>query len=650
MAISSTSNWQQEMAGLGWPITVYTNPLTPYVYFDSAFGDEKLYEWIYAHAQPYFNFSERMPSSTIRSSAALEFLHQAILAERAKETAFLTWLRGKLSDIGIQEPSGDNWNEYIKIYNHIMQQDSEIQTLKNNLLNINDPYNHKTQTADIAKFLAPLRTWLAKLDDATKNINTQSNRIIANLTKESANWLSGELGNLKLDKAEGLALLMEMLYGKLEIATRQEPHMSWDKLQTSLNQSNEAQTAFYEQFKKVIEHFKSDPIYRKNLVDTWDLGTISPDSKNQNSQILSQISQLNDNVKEFVAGLQALFQRDNLDKMITLTNNASALSEVATAALHRLRDAFYSHKSGQSGSKADAIIAYLTISSEAAQQTNTELQKITKAINEYDSQMGQTNTKEYTMKQHQNYLKMKSKILVQLAAIQKKTKELVNCFIFEDSTKNYVSMGATIKGTVEDEFHGGSAGPNLGEQLAKIQLLSSTGQFSMPSINWLQALVINSGPGMIAANSKNALEEYLSIFVSFLLFNDFQTIAEDATKKLAENFPKSGVHQLHIFSLQNNYYPLSYLLQLTYERISGALSTVQVDSGAQATITGYVSQPTLTLTSTYYNSKKKENVTSIRAYYTNYWEGTAAQALHDTKIEITFLTNFAAVLQTILGK
>jgi len=46
---------------------------------------------------------------------------------------------------------------------------------------------------------------------------------------------------------------------------------------------------------------------------------------------------------------------------------------------------------------------------------------------------------------------------------------LGNCYIIEDSTKNYISLyGKTINKKLSNSMHGGSLGPNITDQINKI--------------------------------------------------------------------------------------------------------------------------------------------------------------------------------------
>jgi len=138
---------------------------------------------------------------------------------------------------------------------------------------------------------------------------------------------------------------------------------------------------------------------------------------------------------------------------------------------------------------------------------------------------------------------------------------LGNCYVIEDSTKNYISLyGKTIQNNLADSMHGGSLGPNVTDQINKIAGLASIGGITFPDAQWLISVIINTGPGMIASEQKNRIEEYLASFATILLFDDQINIVKEAYKKLKESFPPSSVEKIHIFSVNDGYYPISFIL------------------------------------------------------------------------------------------
>jgi hypothetical protein len=66
---------------------------------------------------------------------------------------------------------------------------------------------------------------------------------------------------------------------------------------------------------------------------------------------------------------------------------------------------------------------------------------------------------------------------------------------------------------------------------------------------------------MVGQNNKHMLEDYLAAFATILLFDDQINVVKDAYKAMINKLPSSGsVTKIHLFSLNDGYYPLSFVL------------------------------------------------------------------------------------------
>ncbi len=250
-------------------------------------------------------------------------------------------------------------------------------------------------------------------------------------------------------------------------------------------------------------------------------------------------------------------------------------------------------------------------------------------MNKLTNSLKNTNTTQYYKNQQLQWKKAEVQMQDILNKISSLYDTIVDCYMIEDSTKNYAYLNSRTKGVVNESFHGGSLGARLGDQLAKIEALGATGGFSMADKAWLTNAIINSGPGMIANDNKNALEQYLSTFAVILLFDDQVNIAREAIHQMAET-TGSSVKKIHLFSLNNGYYPLSYVLYLTHSALSkgyvDVLNEVQSGSGAKVNIVNYVTE-------------------SRQAYLG--WQNTVDTALKSTKLELQFMTYFMGILERL---
>ena len=112
-------------------------------------------------------------------------------------------------------------------------------------------------------------------------------------------------------------------------------------------------------------------------------------------------------------------------------------------------------------------------------------------------------------------------------------------------------------------------------------------------------------------------------------------IAKETIQKIPPS--QTTVDKIHLFSINNGYYPLSYVLKLTYDTLSQNYNQIcgdlKMDSGVQVTISDFIKEPV----------EITENMSGVEA-----WRATRDAALKKTKIKISFLVNFMGVLQKLL--
>ena len=224
------------------------------------------------------------------------------------------------------------------------------------------------------------------------------------------------------------------------------------------------------------------------------------------------------------------------------------------------------------------------------------------------------------------YKKDLSRILLE----QQNIKDLSESFIVETSDKIYESFGAK-----SHAFDGGSLGPNLASQLAKIDELAASGGMSIGDINWLTSAIINShNSTVIGTGMRQSLEDYLSIIASALLFDDGIQIMQQATQNINQAVSSSSINTIHLFFLQGfGYYPLSQILYHLYRELTKASTEGMIEAkGGSAkvkiSLKGY--PPDLT---------PYEDLTISD------WEETGAAAENGALLNLTFLGKFLDILE-----
>ena len=199
---------------------------------------------------------------------------------------------------------------------------------------------------------------------------------------------------------------------------------------------------------------------------------------------------------------------------------------------------------------------------------------------------------------------------------------------------SHINIHTTIKGYTgagvgqfksEGGFGGASFGSNLVMQLNVLSQMADSGGIDLGDLSFLQFACVNAGGQMIGNFLKPSLENYFSIFVGFLMFNDAELMFED-TANWMSNIAISGVNDIHLYELNGVTFPSSYLLENTHQ----ALVNISADlaqsnqKGVKAKLTTYNKGP-----------------------INHDWEETSQTATSKTRLEIRFLAGFLDILNQI---
>lgn len=199
---------------------------------------------------------------------------------------------------------------------------------------------------------------------------------------------------------------------------------------------------------------------------------------------------------------------------------------------------------------------------------------------------------------------------------------------------SHINIHTTIKGYTSAEsskfkqeggFGGASFGSTLPMQLNVLQQMSDSGGISIGDLQFLQFACVNAGQQMIGHFLKPSLENYFSIFVGFLMFNDAELMFEDVTKWTTD-MTISGVNDIHLYELNGITLPSSYILENTYQALVSISSDLAQSNqrGVKAKLTTYNGGP-----------------------INHDWEETSKVATAKTKMEIRFLAGFLDILDQI---
>lgn len=237
-------------------------------------------------------------------------------------------------------------------------------------------------------------------------------------------------------------------------------------------------------------------------------------------------------------------------------------------------------------------------------------------------------------KHRQEALENYTNDLTRILQEEQNIKDLSSSFIIESSSKIYESY--LVK---TGAFSGGSLGPNLDSQLAKIDELARSGGLDIGDINWLKSAIINTHPSTLGAGMKGPLENYLSMIATALLFDDGVAIMKQNTDNMLQGVSSSSVNKIHLFYLQGmGYYPLSQLLYHFCSNMQNAygecLPIAEKGGGVKTSITF---------------SGFPQDGTPYKNLSLDTWAETGKQASAATLLKMTILGSFLDVLNGLVS-
>ena len=203
-------------------------------------------------------------------------------------------------------------------------------------------------------------------------------------------------------------------------------------------------------------------------------------------------------------------------------------------------------------------------------------------------------------------------------------KKLLNLIIFHGNVKSYDTIDTKTKA-----FSGGSIGANIKEQLtnfANLLSLSNYG-FSDKDSAWLLSAVINTGKGLLGEEQKGPLEQYFSSLMGLLLFDDAYLTMQQGVQYLDKQVETSTIQNIHLYLLNSQYVPASFILQSTYDSLKNINSTI-AGHGVKATI----------------SSRPAQNTTFTDPQD---WVSERDAAIEAAEIKIDFMAHFLSFLEQL---
>lgn len=210
------------------------------------------------------------------------------------------------------------------------------------------------------------------------------------------------------------------------------------------------------------------------------------------------------------------------------------------------------------------------------------------------------------------------------------TGEDLKIFVEHGTTKEYNFLNNNVG------FFGGSLGANDQAESAinNIYLMFRLGGIKLIDQNWLIFAAMNTASHLIAGDGRNivsSLELYLSIIAGVLMFNDSDAIVKEVSNKIFNSLPKN-VEQIHVYRLEGYYFPLSYILQETYQDLVRLAEDIT-----------RLAKPG------HGNRVNIYSEASWRNFHGNTtqddWEMEGQRTLDSTRIKMTFMAGFLDILE-----
>lgn len=607
--------------------------------------------------------------------SAMDFLKKVIANEKRKEAQFISFLS---KETNLSPPSSsEDWATFVKTFqseldiglmgikrleNEKARLDSNIQIQGKNIITKSE----KELTIYVRERLDVLEYTKKALNGVVNYLSGGSSRmgkkIVDYIYKKYGDRLvtvfaTNEGIDIKLNQnnTSGLILSISQLF--IESFYTQEIK------QLTENKTLKSANYLIREFEKFSENFLTQDTRAKEQIDalitrteelpfiTRDLAGIYQLRNKEGSDNIEppkfDLSTGQATEKEINQLKQYLRKTTDTAPTVKLTKNTYGLSEVSSIIRQMAAGAIGGQHTGNLNAKPDNLIAWVSIdyaneevTKEMMQDVHLVEETINYEIKSLKESLSNANTIEYYKKQQKHWQEVSNYIENLLKVLKEKYSILANCFIIEDSTKHYINMGINK----EKDFSGGSLGANIQEQIGKILALQNGGLITKADADWLIAAAINCGPGLIGSHLKDSLEDYLAAFAVILLFDDQQGIANEVANKTIETIPQSEttVNKIHLFSLDGGYYPLSLVLQLTYDKLAeiyGLLdSEINNEHGAQVEISGFINPDNE------YPPHTANNMTRES------WDKLSKQAQESVKMQVKFITNFMGLLNTILAK
>lgn len=659
---------------------------TRYVYFSSLYNEESpIYQKMGQHAdEALSNIASKLhkeltvdPNNN-KVTTALEYLKQAAEFERTKEVQFFKNLKATHSDIEnmfnikLDAPSYDDYIKFIIDINRALegaesfkkQVDTEVKRMQRNKA-FDSTKNYQLLTHNLEngrigekQVANSLEESLFPMKRGRDNGSKVFEDIFSNRAHESditriiieqfgPNLFRFENNSLKLDARRTNALIKLLSDQVFKLVIAEYQNLASD---TTIRTEQISNIILGPDFQRFYKSLMDTPNLDEILIDVAHQYSINTGDNTKKSVSKTAIDNIKDRLRENYNKIKDTLPKEeqdfdawlvkqgitkkNLEALYRSTTTVSALSYYTGEDLNLTKLAVNHIIASLGGGKnpTDDIYAGKLITTfEAKVDTNAieqELASIGRKAYQKIKATGGLNDFMYNteiLRQARN--QQEQELANFRSRLDKNTVELKDIL-------SHVNIHTTVKGyknagrdsfVAEKGFQGAAFGPNLIQQLNIIDEMSHNGIISLLDVEDLQFALVNAGAQMIGRKYKRTLEDYFSMFVGFLMFNDAQLAYEDVSRWMETNII-SDVNDIHLYELNGATVPSSFLLQNTYEALAHISDDIQSTAtrGTKAVLNTYNSGPVI-----------------------GNWEQTLIDANKRTKLDMHFLAGFLDILNQI---
>lgn len=614
---------------------IFPSITNPYVYLKELDADNSLtYRRVtYATATSYLNAGYLQNLNNQKVQLSLDFLKQQAIRERSNEIAFLS---SKLQQLGkydgervqkltsvlSQNPSDINYVAFIRELNEVMK---GVETTEKRVKSLLDSRSGRKNLNRDA--LNAADTLLSDLKATRTRVKNNMDELIRGLALKFFEEKCGEqIANLFSEKGINIGTrdftamaiyLQQSVYAFL----LDNPQIIDYTEKTEVQDFNRELERVYPTFLKAFQETNAGQslmngghqldIALKEISEFFDITVYNKAVKKTNTKkslnedtVQRLLSHTGVNEKKMRMMLRRVKIKTNFQaqQLGNFKEIGSLISEPIIAGV----------AVGSKGGGTDTILlGHMTteINSDklGEQQWFQDEQKI---LEELKKSLSSTDNSEDNNKAYEEALK-------KLNELYSTVKEIEKGFVIHESTKYYQEVE---KGKVEQY-----KGRNIG-LLNYIDKISRLGGKLGIDTNWLNFAALNLADNAVGNHLIPSLEYYFTTFIGLIMFDDFET----ATKNFSATLPQSKVSSIHLYRLQDLYFPTSYFLEQTYDRMTKISDDLYNNNGFSLMIKA----PSI--------PQEKVGLSTEQD-----WENVKQFAVQNTKIETLFAANFLKLVSQI---